>query len=167
VPAATDSAANIVGARADWKINCSASGSLMTELTNRACATLRTTDPPRHDRLRALIQHAIMKRKLESLGEPIHVIARGTVEELRGERQFDVKDLSVKFTVGVPMAALDLPNGLEGEKALVDEATVHEKAAMMVHSDPHTRAKGPAHRTAGQWMHDYPPQVVALGRAAR
>ena len=38
----------------------------MTELPNRAGATLGTTDPPRHDRLRGLIQHAFMKRNLEA-----------------------------------------------------------------------------------------------------
>jgi cytochrome P450 len=138
----------------------------MTGLPNRASATLRTTEPPRHDRLRALIQRAFMKRKLENLGETIRVISRGAAEELRGVRQFDFKDFSVKITVRVPMAALGLPNGQEGDEALVDEATVREKAEMMVHSDPHTRAEGPAHLTADQWMQDFPAQVIALGRAA-
>jgi cytochrome P450 len=52
--------ADILGAGLDWKTYSSARGNLMTELPNRAGATLGTTDPPRHDRLRGLIQHAFM-----------------------------------------------------------------------------------------------------------
>jgi cytochrome P450 len=60
----------------DWQTYSSASGNLMTELPGRAGATLGTTDPPRHDRLRGLIQHAFMKRNLLALAEPIRDIAR-------------------------------------------------------------------------------------------
>jgi cytochrome P450 len=155
--------ADIVGAGQDWQTYSSASGNLMTELPNRAGATLGTTDPPRHDRVRGLIQHAFMKRNLESLGEPIRAIARGAAEELRGRRQFDFKDFSSKFTVRVLMAALGLPSG---DEAIVDEATVREQAVLMVQSDPVTRAKGPEHLAAYAWMQDYAAQVIALRRAA-
>ena len=46
--------ADIVAALNDWGRYSSAKGNMMTELPNRAGATLGTTDPPRHDRLRAL-----------------------------------------------------------------------------------------------------------------
>lgn len=155
--------ADIVTAGQDWQTYSSASGNLMTELPNRAGATLGTTDPPRHDRLRGLIQHAFMKRNLESLGEPIRAIARSAAEELRGQEQFDFKDFSAKFTVRVLMAALGLPTG---DEALVDEQTVREKAVLMVQSDPHTRNKGPEHLAAYNWMQDYASKVIALRRAA-
>jgi cytochrome P450 len=74
--------ADIVSAGQDWQTYSSARGNLMTELPNRAGATLGTTDPPRHDRLRGLVQHAFMKRNLESLAEPIRDIAR------RGHRRW-------------------------------------------------------------------------------
>ena len=154
--------ADIVSAGQDWQTYSSASGNLMTELPNRAGATLGTTDPPRHDRLRGLIQHAFMKRNLESLGEPIRAIAKEAAEELRGETQFDFKDFSARFTVRVLMAALGLPTG---DEALVDETTVREKAVLMVQSDPHTRAKGPEHLAAYNWMQEYAAQVIALRRA--
>ena len=155
--------ADIVSAGQDWQRFSSASGNLMTELPNRAGATLGTTDPPRHDRLRALVQHAFMKRNLESLGEPIRAIARDAAEQLRGQPRFDFKDFSSKFTVRVLMAALGLPTGAD---ALVDEDTVREKAVLMVQSDPHTRAKAPEHLAAYNWMQDYAAQVIALRRAA-
>ena len=57
--------ADIVAALNDWGRYSSAKGNMMTELPNRAGATLGTTDPPRHDRLRALVQYAFVKRNLE------------------------------------------------------------------------------------------------------
>jgi len=155
--------ADIVSAGQDWQTYSSASGNLMTELPNRAGATLGTTDPPRHDRLRGLIQHAFMKRNLESLGEPIRDIARAAAEELRGQPDFDFKDFSSKFTVRVLMAALGLPSG---EEAIVDEGTVRDKAVLMVQSDPRTRGKGPEHLEAFNWMQDYAAKVIAMRRAA-
>jgi cytochrome P450 len=150
--------ADIVSAGQDWQTYSSAKGNLMTELPGRAGATLGTTDPPRHDRLRGLIQHAFMKRNLESLSEPIRGIAREAAEALRSEREFDfIAEFSSKFTVRVLFAALGLPLG--------DEAQVRDKAVMMVQSDPHTRAKGPDHIAAYNWMTDYAAKVIAERRA--
>jgi hypothetical protein len=149
--------ADILAALNDWKDYSSASGNLMTELPNRAGATLGTTDPPRHDRLRALIQHAFLKRNLEALAEPMRQIARGALAEVRGARRFDfIRDFSAKFTVRVLFAALGLPMG--------DEETVREKAVLMVQSDPKTRGKGPEHIAAYQWMQDYAAKVIAERR---
>ena len=146
--------ADIVSAGQNWQTYSSAKGNLMTELPNRAGATLGTTDPPRHDRLRGLIQHAFMKRNLESLSEPIRDIARTAAEALRGSDRFDfIDDFSSKFTVRVLFAALGLPLG--------DEQTVRDKAVLMVQSDAHTRAKGPEHIAAYNWMQDYAAKVIA------
>lgn len=150
--------ADIVSAGQDWQTYSSAKGNLMTELPGRAGATLGTTDPPRHDRLRGLIQHAFMKRNLESLADPIRDIARETAAAVADQRQFDfIADFSSKFTVRVLFAALGLPLG--------DETTVREKAVLMVQSDPHTRAKGPEHIAAYNWMQDYASKVIAERRA--
>ena len=67
--------ADIKVALQDWQTYSSARGNLMDELPDRAGATLGTTDPPRHDRMRALISHAFTKRNLEAAGEPVR--ARG------------------------------------------------------------------------------------------
>ena len=155
--------ADIVSAGADWQTYSSASGNLMTELPGRAGATLGTTDPPRHDRLRALVQHAFLKRNLESLGAPIRAIAAQCADEVRGQPSFDFKDFSARFTVRVLMAALGLPTG---DEATVDEAVVREKAVLMVQSDPRTRAKAPEHLAAYQWMQDYAAGVIAQRRAS-
>lgn len=150
--------ADIVSAGQDWATYSSAKGNLMTELPNRAGATLGTTDPPRHDRLRGLIQHAFMKRNLEALAEPIRDIARETAATLKGRAQFEfINDFSSKFTVRVLFAALGLP--------LENEQKVRDQAVLMVQSDPRTRAKGPEHIAAYQWMQDYAAGVIAERRA--
>lgn len=150
--------ADVAGAGTNWGTFSSAQGNLMTELPNRAGATLGTTDPPRHDRLRGLVQHAFMKRNLEALAEPMRDIARAAAEDLRGRDRFDfIADFASKFTVRVLFAALGLPMG--------DERTVRDKAVLMVQSDPVTRAKGPEHIAAYNWMQDYAAGVIAQRRA--
>lgn len=150
--------ADIVSAGQDWQTYSSAKGNLMTELPNRAGATLGTTDPPRHDRLRGLVQHAFMKRNLDSLSGPIRDIAATTAQALRGQPTFNfISAFSSKFTVRVLFAALGLPLG--------DEQTVRDKAVLMVQSDPVTRAKAPEHIAAYQWMQDYAASVIAERRA--
>ncbi len=154
--------ADIVSAGQDWQTYSSASGNLMTELPGRAGATLGSSDPPKHDRLRGLIQHAFMKRNLMALEEPIRDVARTVFAQLKGVGQFDFKDVSSQFTVKVLMAALGLPMG---EEALVPEREVRENAVLMVQSDARTRAKGPEHIAAYTWMQDYASRVIALRRA--
>jgi cytochrome P450 len=154
--------ADIVSAGQDWQTFSSASGNLMTELPGRAGATLGSSDPPKHDRLRGLIQHAFMKRNLLALEEPIRDVAQQVFAQLKGASQFDFKDVSSQFTVKVLMAALGLPMGAE---ALVAEQDVRENAVMMVQSDARTRAKGPEHIAAYNWMQDYAGKVIAMRRA--
>lgn len=149
--------ADILTALNDWQTYSSAKGNLMTELPNRAGATLGTTDPPRHDRLRGLIQHAFLKRNLESLAGPIKTLAEETSRALDGRDSFDfVEDFSAKFTSRVLIAALGLPPG--------DEAEIREHAVLMVQSDPITRQKGPKHLAAFEWMTDYAARVIAERR---
>jgi cytochrome P450 len=151
--------ADIVTALNEWQTYSSAKGNLMDELPNRAGATLGTTDPPRHDRLRALIQHAFMKRNLEALADPIRAVAREHLDALAGERQFDfVEDFSSKVTAKVLFRLLGLPPG--------DDQTVRDKAVLMVQSDPHTRQKGPEHIAAFHWMTEYAAGVIAERRRA-
>ena len=154
---------DILDALQDWETYSSASGNMMTELPNRAGATLGTTDPPRHDRLRALVQYAFTRRGLEGLGDPMREIARQAAEEARGARTLDFKDYSAKFTTRVLIAALGLPSG---DEATVSEDTVREKAVTMVQSDPATRTKGPEHLAAFEWMQAYASEVIALRRKA-
>jgi cytochrome P450 len=145
--------ADIMAALSNWQTYSSAKGNLMDELPNRAGATLGTTDPPRHDRMRALIQHAFTKRNLEGMAEPVRQVALEAINDLRGRREFDfVGDFSSRVTPKVLFRMLDLPAG--------DDQEVRERAVTMVQSDPATRQKGPEHIAAFNWMLDYAGRVI-------
>jgi cytochrome P450 len=145
--------ADIMRALADWRTYSSASGNLLDELPNRAGNTLGSTDPPRHDRLRALIQHAFMKRNLESVGPAVETYAAECLDALADRPQFDfVADFSSKVTTKSLFLLLGLPPGNDQE--------VRAKAVLMVQSDPATRSKGPQHLAAYEWMTDYATRVI-------
>jgi cytochrome P450 len=149
--------ADIKVALQDWQTYSSARGNLMDELPDRAGATLGTTDPPRHDRMRALISHAFTKRNLEAAGEPVRAVVRGVLEEIRDRREFDfVGDFSSKVTAKILFRILGLPEG--------DDQEVRERAVLMVQSDPVTRQKGAEHVAAYRWMMDYAGGVIAERR---
>jgi cytochrome P450 len=144
---------DIVRALNDWKTYSSARGNLMDELPNRAGATLGTTDPPRHDRLRNLIQYAFTKRNLDYIDAHIRQAANDAMNAFDGRRTFDfVEDFSSKVTVKVLFRLLGLPPG--------NDDIVRDKAVLMVQSDPVTRQKGPEHIAAFDWVREYAAEVI-------
>lgn len=146
---------DIVTALNDWETYSSAKGNLMDEMPNRAGATLGTTDPPRHDRLRGIIQHAFTRKAVEGLTDPVRTSANAALDALRGEKSFDfVADFSSKVTVDVLFGLFNLPRE--------NERMVRDKAVLMVQSDPATRQKGPEHLAAFQWMGEYARDLVEL-----
>lgn len=149
---------DIAHALRDWETYSSASGNLMDELPGRAGATLGTTDPPRHDRLRALVQHAFVRRNLDYLEDDIRAAAREALAEIQGRDRFDfIEDFSAKVTVRTLFKLLGLPADADGE--------VRRNAVLMVQSDPVTRGKGPQHVAAYEWVQAYAAGVIAERRA--
>lgn len=144
---------DILNALTDWQTYSSANGNLMDELPGRAGSTLGTTDPPRHDRLRGLIQHAFTRRNLEAFSDPIRELGREQIAALRGKQTFDfVANFSSKVTTRILFRLLGLPAG--------DDQTVRDKAVLMVQSDPKTRRKGQEHIEAYNWMTHYVGKVL-------
>jgi len=130
--------ADISGALQDWRTYSSAKGNLMDELPNRAGATLGTTDPPRHDRLRSLIQMAVTKRALEHIIEPTRAAVIGYLDDIEGKRSFDfVTRFSSRMTVDLLFYLFDMPRS--------DMQQVRDNAVLMVQTDPESRQKGPQH----------------------
>lgn len=149
---------DILTALNDWQTFSSAKGNLMDELPNRAGNTLGTTDPPRHDRMRALIQMGFSKKNLDYLVEPARATCRAALDKLEGKKQFDfVSEFSSKLTVDLLFSMLALPE--EGQQ------TVRDKAILMVQSDPVTRQKGPEHIEAFRWMGEYAGKLVEERKA--
>jgi cytochrome P450 len=150
---------DVARALQDWQTYSSASGNMMDELPGRAGATLGTTDPPRHDRLRALVQHAFVRRNLSYLEEDIRDAARDALAAIGDRREFDfIADFSSIVTVKVLFRLLGLPPG--------EDAIVREKAVLMVQSDPKTHGKGPEHIAAYEWMQAYASKIIAERRAS-
>ncbi|MBR9869445.1 MAG: cytochrome P450 [Oceanospirillales bacterium] len=144
---------DIVMALNDWETFSSAKGNLVSELPGRQGSTLGTTDPPRHDRLRALIQKAVTKRALTHILEPARATMHKHLEALKGRDQFDyVSELSSRYTVDLIVYLFDLPDE--------NLQTVRDKAVLMVQTDPKTKQKGPEHIEAFEWMQDYAARLV-------
>ena len=145
---------DVLAALQDWRTYSSAQGNLVDELPGRAGATLGSSDPPRHDRMRALIQKAMLKSALEHVIEPLREAARGHTAKLAGRKSFDfVAEYSAPLTLDLIFALFDLP----GEQ----RETVREKAVLMTQTDPELRGKGPSQLAAYGWMAEFAAQLVA------
>jgi cytochrome P450 len=145
--------ADISEALSNWQTYSSQRGNLMDELPDRAGATLGTTDPPRHDRLRKLIQHAFTRRNLDALADPIRAVTVEQLDQLSGRTQLDfVEEFSSKVTTRILFRILGLPPG--------DDEIVRAQAVLMVQSDPKTRRKGPQHIAAYEWMTRYAGKII-------
>ena len=81
---------DIVRAARDWETFSSSQGNMIDELPGRAGATLGTTDPPRHDRLRALSQAAFLRKNLEHLVAPTLEIAERVARSHLRERELRI-----------------------------------------------------------------------------
>ncbi|KPL66810.1 cytochrome P450 [Erythrobacter sp. SG61-1L] len=144
---------DILGALTNWKVYSSAQGNLVDEFPGRAGATLGSTDPPRHDRLRALIQSAMTKRALDHIIDPARAACRAHLASVREGDSFDfVNDFGSKVTVDLLFYLFALPRENAEE--------VRDNAVLMVQTDPVTRQKTEQHLAAFRWMADYAENLV-------
>jgi len=144
---------DVLAALSNWRLYSSAKGNLINEFPGRAGATLGSSDPPRHDRLRALIQSAMTKRALDHIVEPARAVCRQHLAALEGRDSFDfVNDYGSKVTCDLLFHLFALP--AEGAEE------VRDNAVLMVQTDPVTRQKSPEHLAAFQWMADYAERIV-------
>lgn len=144
---------DILSALSNWRTYSSAKGNLIDEFPGRAGSTLGSSDPPRHDRLRGLIQSAMTKRALDHMFEPARASCAKHLAALDGRDSFDfVNDYGSKVTVDLLFHLFALPR--EGAQL------VRDNAVLMVQTDAKTRQKSPEHLAAFQWMADYAEQLV-------
>lgn len=148
---------DVLAALTNWRVYSSAKGNLIDEFPGRAGSTLGSSDPPRHDRLRALIQSAMTKRALDHVLEPARASCAAHLAEIRekldrGETFDFVGDFGSKITVDLLFYLFALPR--EGAEQ------VRDTAVLMVQTDPVTRQKSEAHLAAFQWMADYAERLV-------
>jgi len=140
---------DVFRAAQDWQTFSSSRGNLIDEIPDRAGGTLGTTDPPRHDRLRALAQAAFTRRSLEHLVAPTVAMADEAAERIARARSFDfVADFSSTITVGMLFRMLGLPPR--------DPAAMRHQVVLSISTDKARRGRNPeldaAFRELGEFV---------------
>src|SRR6516225_5461992 len=149
---------DIAEAARDWETFSSAQGNMIDELPGRAGATLGTTDPPRHDRLRALSQAAFLKRNLDRMIEPTLEIADRSLDRILAQDTFElINDFSSQITVGLLFRTMGLPERDHGE--------IRRKVILAVSTDKAAKGRTPEHIAAFKELSDFLTAEVAARRA--
>jgi cytochrome P450 len=149
---------DVLAAAQDWQTFSSTAGNMIDELPGRAGATLGTTDPPRHDRLRNLARAAFTKRSLEHLVGPTREIATAAVREILEKRRFDfVNDFASRITVGVLFQMMGLPPQ--------EPAGIRRKVVLSVSTDKAARGRNETHFAAFRELGDFITEQVNARRA--
>ena len=151
---------DIVEATRDWETFSSSQGNMIDELPGRAGATLGTTDPPRHDRLRALSQAAFARRNVEQFITPTLEIADRALARICERKHFEfINDFSSQITVGVLFRTMGLPQR--------DHADIRRKVILAVSTDKSVKGRNAEHIAAFKELSDFLTAEVALNRRSR
>ena len=130
---------------------------MIDELPGRAGATLGTTDPPRHDRLRALSQAAFARKNVEQLIAPTLDIADRALVRICERKEFEfINDFSSQITVGVLFRTMGLPER--------DHADIRRKVILAVSTDKSVKGRNPEHIAAFKELSDFLTAEVAARR---
>lgn len=148
---------DVAHAAQDWRTFSSSRGNLIDEIPGRTGGTLGTTDPPRHDRLRALAQAAFLKKNLEHLAEPTRQMADRALDRILEKRDFDfVSDFSSDVTVGIIFLFLGLPAR--------DHMEMRNKVVLSVSTDKEARGRNPTLDAAFKELNAFIAEQVAIRR---
>ena len=149
---------DISRAAQDWETYSSSQGNLIDDIPGRAGATLGTTDPPRHDRLRGLSQAAFMRRNLDSTIAPVLEIADRSIDAIFQMRRFDfVEHYSSQITVGLLFRTLGLP--------MRDHNEIRRKVILAVSTDKETKGRTQEHLDAFAYISEFLTEEVTKRRA--
>jgi len=149
---------DIVQATRDWETFSSSQCNMIDELPGRAGATLGTTDPPRHDRLRALSQAAFARKNVKQLIAPTLDIADRALVRICERKEFEfINDFSSQITVGVLFRTMGLPER--------DHADIRRKVILAVSTDKSVKGRNPEHIAAFKELSDFLTAEVAVRRA--
>ena len=148
---------DIVEAARDWETFSSTAGNMIDELPGRAGATLGTTDPPRHDRLRALSQAAFLRRNLDRMVAPTIEIADRSLDRICEGGRFEfINDFSSQITVGLLFRTMGLPER--------DHAEIRRKVILAVSTDKAVKGRTAEHIAAFKDLSDFLAAEVAARR---
>src|SRR5215470_5534164 len=149
---------DIVEAARDWETFSSTEGNMLDELPGRAGGTLGTTDPPRHDRLRALSQAAFARKNVDRMIEPALEIAERALDRIcAGDRFEFINDFSSQITVGLLFRLMGLPE--------CDHAEIRRKVLLAVSTDKSVKGHTPEHIAAFTELRNFLTAEVTARRA--
>jgi cytochrome P450 len=152
--------ASVRAALTDWETFSSAAGVALTEGVNQALTgTVLASDPPEHDRLRAVMSERLAPRALGGFRTSVRLQADAMVRDLVRRRSFDaVEDLALAFPVAVLLDLIGLPD--DGRDQVLNWADGAFNA--FGPDNERLRRSLPVH----QDKFDYLASVVASGRLA-
>src|SRR6516162_4062261 len=148
---------DVAQAALDWETFSSSQGNMIDELPGRAGATFGTTDPPRHDRLRALSQAAFTRKNIQHLIAPTLEIADGALDRMLESGEFEfINDYSSRITVGLLFRTMGLPAR--------DHADIRRKVILAVSTDKAAKGRTAEHIAAFKELSDFLTEEVAVRR---
>ena len=147
----------MASAAVDWETYSSLSGNLIDEIPGRSGGTLGTTDPPFHDRLRRLANHAFARKNLAEVIDHAEAIAGRAVHECASEGSFDfVSSFSSKVTVDTILHMLGLPQR--------DPAEIRSKVVLSISTDKANKGRSVEMNEAFAEISDFLGEAVAMRR---
>jgi len=129
---------DITAACLDTDTYSSAEGNIIDDSPLRAGATLGTTDPPRHDQLRKLVQSAFVHSSVEKMAEPARAEVREVLERALERDELDL-DLINEYATPVTTRILAVLLGLPAENLVQVKQWVSDS----LRRDPTTRKSPP------------------------
>lgn len=147
---------DIVDSAVDWQTFSSAQGNMLDDkdIPERTGVTLGTTDPPRHDQMRRLLQFAFMRRNFAHLEAPTRALVNETIDRfIDGDRFEFITGFSSPITVGVLSFLLGLPRE--------DFKILRRNIVQLLQTDPETHSKTPAALEAFNWLKAYTGEMLA------
>ncbi|MGB1999357.1 MAG: cytochrome P450 [Candidatus Puniceispirillaceae bacterium] len=149
--------ADVASAAVDWETYSSLNGNLIDEIPGRSGGTLGTTDPPFHDRLRRLANHAFARKNLAEVVDHAERVARRAVHECAGVDDFDfVSSFSSKVTVDTILHMLGLPQQ--------DPVEIRSKVVLSISTDKANKGRSAKMNEAFVEISDFMRETVAMRR---
>lgn len=144
---------DVTMAARDWETFSSRHGNMLDDIPARTGVTLGTSDPPRHDQMRALIQFAFGRQQNEYLVEPTRKLANEAIDKFidSGRVEF-IAEFTSPLTVGVLSHLLGIPQG--------QHETLRKHVVQILQTNPETRKKSDESMASFQWLADYTGELL-------
>jgi len=144
----------------DWQSFSSAGGNVVDDPPERVGRTLGTTDPPRHDELKAIVNTAFTVKRVNTLEAVMRPYVQELLATCRDRASFDVVgDLSAPFTSRVMGDLLGIPRE--------DHDQMKAWRNAMVHRDPSRMGFTADGEAAFKALLEYTLRLVRARKAAR